>query len=279
MRIATLGPKGSFSHQATLEYFKSHGMNSENHEIIFTSTIMDIFELVQKRKASLGITPIENSMGGSVRDSLNALLKLNLFIIEELVISVKHHLAGWGNIGDIKIIYSHPQTRAQCRNFLKEHLNEAEIIETSSNSKSAELLARYPNDKTQGAIVPKLARELYSLKLVDSYIQDSKNNMTRFIIISKATSQIKGKHNKTSILLYPKNNKSGVLYNILDPFAKKGIDLTKIESWINGQIGQYIFFVDCLAHYQDESFLKCISHLTDNGLAKVKFLGSYLRSC
>jgi len=276
MKTATLSPEGTFSHQAALKFQKEYEKDSR---IVLTPTITDVFDLVVNKQVDSGIVPIENSYEGVVRETVRAMGKFDLYVIKEFSIPIQHHLAGWGDISDIKIIYSHLQTKAQCRDFLREKFNQAEIVETSSNGKSAEWLSKKRDNELYGAIVPKCAKSIYDLQFVDTCIQDSADNETRFLLLNTEHKNERHGESKTTLLVHPNNNEAGVLFSILKPFAERSINLTKIESMANGKIGQCTFFIDCVAHVNDSALLDALLYLTDNELAQVKCLGSYPRSC
>ena len=135
MRIATLGPEGTFSHEALLKYDKKAAT-------LFAGTIRDVFEAVAEGKAGCGVVPIENSVAGTVGQTLDCLMEYKLKVKAEEILLIKHNLAGSGKISGIKKIYLHPQTYGQCELFIKKTLPKAEVIQTSSNGKSAEMLAK-----------------------------------------------------------------------------------------------------------------------------------------
>lgn len=263
MKIITLGPKGTFSHQAALNYGAT--------EIEFKKTVRDVFESVD---TAIGLVPIENSVSGTVGLTLDALMDFSLNIVDELILPVKHYLAGFGSLTDIKIIYSHPQSYAQCEHFLRKNFPDVEIIETSSNGKSAEMVAKL-KDKTRAAIVPKIAAELYDLKILKSNIQDNRFNVTRFIVIATSEAKRTG-YDRTSIAIYPQIDRPGLLYDLLGEFAKRKINLTKIESRPSkGKLGDYIFFIDFEGHKEEPLVKEALNAIEKEFFLKV--LGSYPR--
>jgi prephenate dehydratase len=135
MKIGTLGPKGTFSHEAALKY-------DSKAEIVFKETIMGVFDSVKNDEVEIGIVPIENSASGTIGLVLDALMNHDVNIIDEVIIPVKHNLAGKGSIKDIKTIYAHPQAYEQCERFIRTSFSKVDIIETSSNGKSAEKISK-----------------------------------------------------------------------------------------------------------------------------------------
>lgn len=268
MKVATLGPKGTFSHDSVLKVF------GDKAEIIFEKTIYDVLEAVAKKEAQFGVVPIENSLGGTVGMTLDGLMKYDVSILEEEVVPVRHNLVAGGNKNGIKKIYIHPQTYAQCENYLNKNYPKAEIIETSSNGKSAEILAN-SGENGEAAVVPRIAVDIYNLKIVDEDIQDNKFNLTRFVILGKNNKKKTG-YDRTSVAVYPQVDRPGLLYNLLGEFAKRKINLTKIESRPSkGKIGDYIFFIDFCGH-KDEKLVKD-ALLEIEKVAFLKVLGSYPR--
>ncbi|MBW2979969.1 prephenate dehydratase [Candidatus Woesearchaeota archaeon] len=267
MRIATLGPEGTFSNEAVLKY-------SKKAQIVFQKTVWDVFEAVKLKNADLGVAPIESSVSGTEGLTLDALMNFDLNIVGEEILPIKHNLAAFGAPRDIKTIYAHPQTHAQCERYLRENLPDAEIIHTSSNGKSAELLAK-SQKADKAAVIPKLASQKYKLNLIKEAIQDNKFNVTRFIIIGEKCPGKTGR-DRTSITIYPQADRPGLLYELLGIFAKRKINLTKIESRPSkGKLGDYIFFIDLQGHKDDKNVKEAFSIIEKSFFLKV--LGSYPR--
>ena len=267
MKIATLGPEGTFSHEAVIKYDKTA-------EIVFCNTIWDVFNSVKRNYVDRGIVPIENSVSGSVGLTLDSLMDFELKIIAELIIPIKHNLVGDISIGDIKYLFSHPQTYAQCEKFIRNKLNHVEVIHTASNAKSAEELVK-SKKKGSAAIVSKLAMNKYKLKCIADNIQDNRFNVTRFIALSAESDASTGE-DRTSIAIYPHMDKPGLLYSLVGEFAKRKINLTKIESRPSkGRLGDYIFFIDLQGHKDDEIVKDAFNTIEKNFFLKI--LGSYPR--
>lgn len=267
MKIATLGPEGTFSHESVIKY-------NNKASILFTNTIRDIFEAVADGKADLGIVPIENSIAGTVGQSLDFLMEFKLKIKAEEILPISHNLVGFGRINDIKVLYLHPQTYEQCELFIKKNMPKAEIIQTSSNGKSAELIAK-AKDRKKAAIIPKIGVEIYKLKVLRKDVQDNRFNVTRFFVIAKSDSKKTG-YDRTSIAIYPQIDRPGLLYGMLGQFAKRKINLTKIESRPSkGKLGDYIFYIDFEGHKTEKHVAEALKELEEN--AFVTILGSYPR--
>jgi len=267
MKIATLGPVGTFSHEAAMKHDKRANM-------IFTDTIRDVFEAVSKNKADCGVVPIENSIAGTLGQTLDFLMEFGLKIKAEEILPISHNLVGVGKITSIKILYLHPQTYEQCELFIKKNLPKAEIIQTSSNGKSAEVIAKSKN-KNEAAIIPRIAVGIYKLKVLKKDVQDSRFNVTRFFVIAKNDGKKTG-YDRTSLALYPQVDRPGLLYEILGQFAKKKINLTKIESRPSkGKLGDYIFFIDFEGHKSEKPVAETLKYLEETSFATI--LGSYPR--
>ncbi len=267
MKIATLGPKGTFSHQAAQ-------LVKKDAKIIFCKTIHDVLEKVQGKEAKWGVVPIENSVAGTMGLTLDALMEFDLSICKEKIVPIRHNLVVCKNYSKIEKIYIHPQTYAQCEHYLKNNYPNCEFIETSSNGKSAELLASSCGSY-EAAVVPELAAKIYKLKISQKDIQDNKFNVTRFIVLAENGVRKTG-YDRTSIALYPQIDRPGLLYDLLGEFACRKINLTKIESRPSkGKLGDYIFFIDFQGHIEDTKVKKALKALEK--VAFLRILGSYPR--
>lgn len=267
MKIATLGPEGTFSHEVCLKYSKSASIS-------FANTIRDAFELVADGKADIGIVPIENSIAGTIGQTLDLLMEYKLMIKEEEIVPISHNLVGFGKITEIKILYLHPQTYEQCEIFIKKKFPKAEILQTSSNGKSAEIVAK-AKDRSKASIIPKIAAGIYRLKILKKDVQDSRFNVTRFFVIGRNCNKKTG-YDRTSIAIYPQVDRPGLLHEMLGEFAKRKINLTKIESRPSkGKLGDYIFFIDFQGHKSEKNVAEAIEELKKS--AFVTMLGSYPR--
>ena len=267
MKIATLGPEGTFSHEVVLRY-------DNNSEIVFKPTIWDVFESVKKREVEKGIVPLENSVSGSVGLTLDALMEFELKISNELILPIKHNLVGNSKITDIRKIFAHPQSYAQCEKFIREKCSNVEIIPVASNAKAAEELSRNKSNE-YGAITTKYAIKSFNLNLIAKDIQNSRFNVTRFVVIDNNVAK-KTLNDRTSIAIYPHMDKPGLLYNLVGEFATRQINLTRIESRPSkGRLGDYIFFIDLQGHKDDKLVKDAFLAIEDHFF--VKLLGSYPR--
>ncbi len=264
-KIAYLGPEGTFTHLAGMKHF---GLS-----VILNPcrSITDVFEDVEKSRADYGIIPIENSLEGVVNHTLDMFMDSQLKICGEIYIEVTHHLMNkTGKFNDIYRIYSHPHAIAQCRNWLHQNAHDLPVIEVDSTAKAAELAA---NDSSIAAIASEMAELKYSLRVVEKSIEDSSNNYTRFLIIGKVQPEMTGK-DKTS-LLFSVKHESGSLFKALHAFAKKNINMTKIESRPSKRKAwEYVFYVDIDGHINDKNIADAVEEFSKD-VAFLKILGSY----
>jgi len=264
MVIAYLGPEATFTHQAAIQRFGS-SLNYSPQK-----TIAEVFMEVSKNRADYGVVPIENSTEGVVTHTLDMFVDSDLTIVAQIVMPIQHCLLSRSERAEIKKLYIHPQTLAQCRVWLHRNFPQAEIIETSSNARSAELAAK---DKHSGAIAGTLAAEKYKLPVLESDIQDSSANATRFLVLGRKCPPPSGR-DRTSIM-FSIADKVGALHNALAPFRRFKLNMTKIESRPSKRKAwEYFFFVDCDGHAQDRKVAKAIDELQRH-CSFVKVLGSY----
>ncbi len=278
MKIATLGPEGTFSQEAVIKY-------NNKAIILLMDTIRNVFESVLNEKADFGIVPIENSIAGTVGQTQDCLFEYGLKIKAEEIIPISHNLVCTKkikDIKDIKLIYLHQQTYEQCELFIKKNIPDAEIILTSSNGKSAEIVSklkiktkRKGDENVVAAIIPKTAATIYKLNILRKNVQDNKFNTTRFFIVGREENKQSG-HDRTGIAIYPRIDRPGLLYDILSGFAKMKINLTKIESRPSkGRLGEYIFYIDFEGHKLERNIAEILKKLEETAVVKV--LGSYPR--
>jgi chorismate mutase/prephenate dehydratase len=265
MKIAYLGPSATFTHLAATRQFGS------SMEYLPESTIKEVFEAVSRDHAQYGVVPVENSTEGVVNYTLDMFIDSDLHIAAEIMLPIAHNLMSkTGKKSDIRKIYSHPQARAQCRDWLERNYPGTTVIEELSTAAAAKRVAR---DPAAAAVASELAASAYNLKFVEKGIEDNKANVTRFLVIAKDSPGKTGK-DKTSIMFSIKD-KAGALYLILRPFARHKINLTKIESRPSRRKAwEYIFFVDMEGHTEDKRIKKAINDVKKECLF-LKVLGSY----
>jgi len=267
--VAFQGERGAYSEEAALSYFDS------NIEFLPCKTLRAVFQAVESGRATVGMVPVENSLEGAVSETYDLLLSSNLIVSGEHNLRVRHCLITnpGVRIEDIKHIYSHPQALGQCRRFL-ESLN-AEIIPYYDTAGSAYLIKR-KGLMDSAAIASKRAAEIYGLQILAESIEDSPNNYTRFFVIGKFEREPTGR-DKTSVV-FTTRHVPGALYTALGVFAKRGINLTKIESRPTKKTPwEYNFYVDFEGHKLDANVQAALEELKAHTLY-VKILGSYPRA-
>ncbi|MBF0522392.1 MAG: prephenate dehydratase [Candidatus Omnitrophica bacterium] len=264
LQISYLGTQGSFSHMAANKKFGS--------QVTYVSctSITEVFQKVEHNECDYGVVPIENSVEGAVTHTFDVLVDSELKICAQMTLKVEHHLLSKENLKDIKTVYSNPSVFGQCRNWLANNLPEAGQIWVASTTEAAQKAAK---QRYAAAIASSLAAKVYEVPIIHSNIQDAENNMTRFYVISKQDVPPTGK-DKTSIIFSIKD-KVGALHDMLVPFSKLGINLTKIESRPSRKKAwDYYFFVDMVGHRDDKKIQQALEEL--EGMCKyLKVAGSY----
>ncbi|MBI4336044.1 MAG: prephenate dehydratase [Candidatus Omnitrophica bacterium] len=266
VRIAYLGPVATFTHLASMKKFGS------SVEYLPANSITEVFAEVEKGRAEYGVVPIENSIEGAVSHTLDMFIDSDLKICSEISLEISHNLMGKhaGRSPRILKIYSNPQVFGQCRVWLEANLPKAELIEVSSTARAAELAQKEPNS---ACIASRLAADCYGLKIYAKSIEDYSHNVTRFLVIGR-TEPNPTRHDKTSIVFSLKD-KIGALHDILVPFKKNGINMTKIESRPSKKRAwDYYFYVDFLGHHKDAKVIKALREL-EKSARFMKVLGSY----
>jgi len=264
LTIAYLGPQASFTHQAALKRFGSQELYSS------TNSITEVFGEVEKGSADYGVVPIENSIEGAITHTLDMFVDSDLKICAQIILEISHNLLGNYQKSKIKRIYSNPQVFAQCRSWLERNLARAEKIEVSSTARAAQITKRVKNS---ACIASLLAAKIYKLKPITRGIEDSPHNITRFLVISKH--EINPTSSDRTSLLFSIKDRIGALHDMLIPFKRYRINLTKIESRPSKKRAwDYYFFVDLVGHYKDTKVKKALEEL--EGKCKfLKVLGSY----
>jgi chorismate mutase / prephenate dehydratase len=275
MSIAYLGPEATFTHQAAIRRFGS------SLKYVAQKTIADIFTEVSKGRADYGVVPVENSTEGVVTHTLDMFVDSDLKIVSQIVLPISYCLAGnCASLKNIKRLHVHPQALAQCRQWIQQNLPNVEILETSSNARSAELAAHpLVNRKSSNlygrvaAITGFLAAEKYSLQILEQDIQDNAANATRFLVLGRQCSPPTG-DDRTSLMISV-SDKVGALHEAIAAFRRYKINMTKIESRPSKRKAwEYFFFIDCAGHAQDKKVAQAIQTLGAH-CNFVKILGSY----
>jgi chorismate mutase/prephenate dehydratase len=274
MTIAYLGPETTFSHQAAIQKFGA------SLRYAAQKTIAEVFSEVGKRRADYGVVPVENSTEGVVTDTMDMFVESDLKIVAQIILPIRYCLAGHAPAAEVQRLYGHPQALAQCRVWVQRHLPKAEILETSSNARSAELAAEAAKSSANSkrrintaAITGLLAAEKYRLPIVEDNLQDFSGNATRFLVIGGQCGPPTG-HDRTSLVLSIADE-VGALHRALAPFRRYRLNMTKIESRPSKRKAwEYFFFVDCDGHTNDHKVASAIAHLK-SVCNFAKILGSY----
>jgi prephenate dehydratase len=269
-RIAFLGPAGTYTEEATLLYDASADFQP-------FPTIAAVGLAVLSGTTDQGVIPIENSLEGSVTFTLDLLIRESgLSIFMEVVLPINHYLMAkpGTRIADIQVVYSHPQSLAQCREFLERSFPNTQQMASLSNS--AAVSDMKDSSVPAAAIAPKRAADLYGAEVLEKDIQDVANNVTRFAVLARQDHPPTG-DDKTSICFSFQQDAPGVLYQTLGEFATRNINLMKIESRPTKQsLGEYIFLIDCAGHREDPRVREAIEAV-GRSVSMLKVLGSYPR--
>ncbi|MBI4589753.1 MAG: prephenate dehydratase [Candidatus Rokubacteria bacterium] len=263
--VVYLGPPATFTHQAAVLRFGSSATLAP------VRGIAEVFDEVEHGRAEFGVAPVENSTEGSVNVTLDRLIDSDLLIAGELLLDISHHLLGQAqDLGAVRTVCSHPQALAQCRQWLSTHLPGVRLEEVSSTAAAAD---RAADDPTVAAVASELAARLYTLPVLRSRIEDHPFNSTRFLVLGRRAMPPTGK-DKTSILCSLKHE-VGALSRFLEPFARHGLNLTKIESRpTKRRPWEYVFFVDFEGHLDSPPVQAALSEVRERCLF-LKLLGSY----
>ncbi len=267
LTVAYLGPEGTYTQAAAFKYF--------GHSVSLSplAVIDEIFREVEAGSADFGVVPVENSIEGAINHTLDMFIRSPLKICGDVELRIHHQLLSPGqDTAVLEKVYAHQQALAQCREWLDAHLPQAERIAVSSNAEAARIIS---GDTSAAAIASDAAAEMYGLNILAANIEDDPNNTTRFLVIGLHEPE-PGGNDKTSLMVTV-HNKAGALYSLLEPIARHGVSMTKIESRPSRMSKwDYVFFVDVEGHVDDENVAAAIRDLSQTA-ASLKVLGSYPR--
>ena len=268
LKVAFLGPDGSFTQSAALKQFGHSAIT------VPVTAIDEVFREVESDNADYGVVPVENSTEGMVNHSMDMFINSPLKICGEVQLRVHHYLLSKENeLKNIKRLYSHQQSFAQCREWLNQHLSTVERVVINSNSEAARLASE---EAGAAAIAGEIAGEIYSLNTLAKNIEDHPENTTRFLVVSKMETDASGL-DKTSLLLSTPN-KPGALYGLLEPLKRNQVSMTRVESRPSKQgVWEYVFFVDVEGHVSDQNVQQALTEIKATA-AMCKVLGSYPRA-
>lgn len=269
-RIAYLGPEGTFSEEAAL-------LHAPEGNLEPFASIPAVALAVASGIIEEGVVPIENSLEGSVTHTLDILIQESrLLIRRELVLPIEHCLLvlPGTRAADIQTVYSHPQALGQCREFLERCFPKAQLVASLSTVAAVEDLKGSPGPGA--AISPRRAAELHGMEVLAQGIQDNASNATRFVILATADHPPTGR-DKTSLCFAFQEDRPGILYRVMGEFARRNINLAKVESRpTKRSLGQYIFLIDCEGHREDATVKEAIEALRAQ-VSTLRIFGSYPR--
>ena len=266
MKVAFQGERGAYSESAVYQFFGAET------QVVPCRDFRDVFESVEKQETASGVVPIENSIEGSINQNYDLFLKFDLKVCGEVIVKIEHYLIANPGIvlADVKAVYSHPQALAQCRTFLEELGRE--LIPTYDTAGSVKML-KEKGLRNAAAVASERAANLYDMQILAKDIADNPENYTRFFVLSKKDSQATGK-DKTSII-FGAAHAPGALYHALGEFAKRNINLTKIESRPTKQTPwEYNFYLDFEGHRTEIRCAEALKAL-EKYASFIKVLGSY----
>jgi chorismate mutase/prephenate dehydratase len=266
LTIAFFGPIGTFTHEAAIERF------GNSAAFLPCATIPQVFEQVAQEAVSFGVVPVENSIEGSIRETLDLLMSSTVGVCGEISIRITHALLNiTGKIEDVRQVMSHPQALAQCRQWLNHTLPGIPVVEASTTVKAAENAA---SDKSVAAIGSERLAVMLGLQAIARGIQNRTENITRFLVLGRLKPGPTG-HDRTSVVFWTED-KPGALFRLLEKFSQHNINLSRIESRPDrgGMPWKYAFFVDLEGHRDDPKIAECLEELSSRDTL-VKVLGSF----
>jgi len=274
--VAYLGPRGTFSERAALKHF---GLAAA---AVPTASIDEVFREVESGAADFGVVPVENSTEGAVGRSLDLMPQTPMKVCGEVVVRIHHFLmmkttalrdhdvSDAKALGAIKRVFSHGQSLAQCHEWLNAHMPKAERVAVASNAEAAR---RAAEEAGSAAVAGEMAASHYGLTILAANIEDEPNNTTRFLILGDYQPKPSGR-DKTSLILSAKN-RAGAVYEMLTPFATRGVSMTKFESRPSRvALWEYLFFVDIEGHRDDANVAAALEEV-GRIAGFIKVLGSY----
>ncbi len=266
LKIAYLGPEGTWTHQAAIKKF--------GHSVEYTAhpNFAEVFDQVTRRKADYGVVPIENSTEGAVSHTLDLFVDSSLQICAQILLRIENGLMAAIPKEEVKTLYSHPQVFGQCRTWILQNFPKADLVEVSSTTRAAQI-AREKASEGAAAMGGALAAEMYGLTMLEESIQDRATNTTRFLVIGEKTCPATG--NDRTSMLFAIHDRPGSLVRALQAFEHFDINMSKIESRPSKRKDwEYVFYVDLAGHCENDEVKEALSEL-EKHCSMVKLLGSY----
>jgi len=270
LKVAYLGPEATFSQTAVLTHF-GHSVRA-----LPLGSIDEVFHEVESAAADFGVVPIENSTEGTVNHTLDRFSSSPLKICGEVELRIHHYLMGNMNaLGRIVRVCSHPQSLAQCRGWLQEHMPTIELVPASSNGEAAR---RARDERGTAAIAGETAAEVYSLKILAAEIEDRADNTTRFLVLGRKILAASGQDRTTLLVSIADTDAPGALHRLLEPLARHRVSMTRIESRpSHRRKWDYIFFIDIEGHAEEPHVARALAALKRRA-SLFRVLGSYPRA-
>lgn len=270
MRLAYLGPPGTYSEEAALKH-------APDAELVPFPSVAAVGSAVSSGMVDEGVVAIENSLEGSVNDTLDLLIhESGIFVRQELILAIEHCVLArpGAKVQDVRVIFSHPQAFAQCRRFIERCFPKAQLVAAFSTAGAVEQMMAHDADAV--AIASKRAAELYSAQILAQNIQDYSPNVTRFVVLARMDHPPTGR-DRTSLCFTFAEDKPGQLYGVLKEFAERNINLVKIESRpLKEGLGKYFFLTDLEGHRQDPQISQTLDRVREL-TSTLKIFGSYPR--
>jgi chorismate mutase / prephenate dehydratase len=265
--VAYLGPRGTFSERATVKHF---GLAADAMAV---ASIDEVFRSVESGAADFGVVPVENSTEGAVGRSLDLMPQTPMKVCGEVIVRIHHNLMAKvppKDLSEVKRVFSHGQSLGQCHEWLNANLPHAERVAVASNAEAARRAAEEPHS---AAVAGEMAAEHYALAILAANIEDEPNNTTRFLVLGDYQPKPSGR-DKTSLILSARN-RAGAVYEMLTPFATRGVSMTKFESRPSRvALWEYLFFVDIEGHRDDREVAEALEEV-GRIAGYIKVLGSY----
>lgn len=265
MRVAYLGPRGTYSQEAVAKHFGSRV------DAVACATIEEVFRAVESGNAGHGVVPVENSTEGGVGTTLDHLLTTELRICGEVLLPIHHCLLSTAaGQQAVQTVYAHAQALGQCAHWLARHLPGAARVALASNAEAAR---RAAEDAGAAAIASRAAGEIYGLGVLAENIEDDPKNTTRFLVVGARDVAPSGRDRTSIVVSAP--NRAGAMHSLLEPLARHGVSMTRLESRPSRQgLWEYVFFIDVEGHRQDPAVSRALAELGEQAVF-LKVLGSY----
>ena len=269
VKVAYLGPEGTFTQEAALKHFGSHATT------VPKQAIDEVFREVLSGACQYGVVPVENSTEGVITHTLDSFIDSSIKICGEIELRIHHHFMIGDNtkVQNITRVYSHAQSLAQCRKWLNSNFPNIERVAVASNGDAAK---RVEGEWNSAVIAGDMCSDLYKLQKLWEKIEDRPDNSTRFLVIGME--DIPSSGDDLSSIVVSVKNKPGALHDLLEPFQRHSIDLTRLESRPSrNSKWSYVFFMDFVGHIEQQSVKNVIAEIQQQA-AEIKILGSYPRA-